>query len=73
MAAPGEDLVHEYPAPGSADARALGCSCSAKRNNGGRRPPFPAGTQIGGTTGGWLIARDCRLHVASAYRGALVG
>jgi hypothetical protein len=65
--------LHEYPTPGSADAVTLGCSCSARRNNYGLRPPFAVGTHIGGSTGGWLIARDCALHAASAYRGALVG
>lgn len=72
MAATDED-PHQYPTPGSAEARALGCSCSPKRNNDGLLPPFPAGTHIGGATGGWLIALHCSLHVASAYRGALVG
>ena len=63
----------ERPTPGSADARDLGCSCSAKRNHDGQRPPFPIGSYIGGSSGGWMIARDCTLHATSGYRGALIG
>jgi hypothetical protein len=73
MMASNNQTPADYPTPGSADARELGCACSARRNNDGQRPPFPAGTQIGGSTGGWLIAIDCSLHAASACPGALVG
>ena len=68
-----EQASHECPIPGSAEAVELGCRCSAKRNNRGRRPPFPAGSYLGGSSGGWLIAMDCALHAASEYRGALIG
>ena len=65
--------LHDHPAPGSVEARELGCSCSAKRNNHGLRPPFAVGTHIGGATGGWMMALDCALHTCSSYRGAWVG
>ena len=58
--------------PGSAEAVELGCSCSVKRNNLGKRAPFPAGTHIGGSTGGWMISVDCALHATSAFRGAFI-
>jgi hypothetical protein len=58
--------------PGSAEALERGCRCPAKHNNHGKRPPFPAGTHLGGSTGGWMIAIDCALHATSAYRGALI-
>ena len=62
----------EYPTPGALDALGLGCTCSAFRNNRGLTPPFPIGSHIGGSTGGWLIAAECPLHADSDCRGALV-
>jgi hypothetical protein len=68
-----DDSPQEIPIPGSIEAIDLGCQCAPERNNYGQHPPFPPGTHIGGSTGGWLIAGDCTLHVKSAYRGALIG
>lgn len=68
-----DHVPHDVPTPGSAEAHELGCCCSVRRNNHGLRSPLAAGTTLGGSAGGWLMARDCFVHVTSAYRGALVG
>ena len=62
----------DLPAPGSAEALERGCTCSARANRHGKIPPFAPGTAIGGSTGGWMIAANCPLHINSTYRGALI-
>lgn len=63
----------EVPFPGSTEAVDLGCRCAPERNNNGELPPFPPGTHIGGSVGGWYIAAECTLHMTSACRGVLIG
>lgn len=59
----------EVPPPGSARARAQGCTCPAARNNYGRRAPFKPGTAVGGKRGGWVLSVGCPMHAGEPWKG----